>query len=365
MHVIVNRSALLEVLGAAAGVTAVRTPQEVLRCVRLTTTDGSLMISATDLEVALRGEVRQVEVAQGGDALVPADKLMSIARESADNTLVLEAEEQVCHIRGEDSHFEIYGQNPKEFPPVPDLEGAPDVELEVAVLQELIEKTIFAVAKESTRYAINGVLWEKSGKKLTLVATDGRRLARASGPVTAAGAEDARMIVPAKTVQVLQRILTHAEGKVGVRFSGNQVVVRAGAYVVSSALAEGQFPDYAEVIPKDNDKKVELNTEELLSAVRRSALLTNEQSKGIRLAFGREQLVLSGRAPEQGAATISMHIDYSCEPVEIGFNPVFLIEALRVAGAPTVTLEMRDANRPGVFRQGQTFLYVVMPVSLS
>lgn len=365
MHVIISRGALLEVLGAASSVAATRSPKEVLKCVRLTTKDNALVISATDLEVALRVELRQVEVKGQGDVLVPADKLMSIVRESVDDTLAIEADDQVCHIRGKDSHFEVYGQDPRDFPPVPELEGDADLEVEASALADLINKTLFSVAKENTRYAINGILWQKQGKKLVLVSTDGRRLARAVGTAEATGGGDTQMIVPAKTVQVLQRVLGNVEGKAGVKFLSNQVVVQADSYVVSSALVEGHFPQYEDVIPKDNDKKIELNTEEFLSAVRRAALLTNEQSKGVRLAFDGGKLTLSSRAPEQGEATISMQVDYSGPAVEIGFNPLFLTDALRVAASPSITLEMKESGRPGIFRVGQTFLYVVMPVNLA
>ncbi len=364
MHVIVSRSALLDVLNAAAGVAATRTTKEVLKCVRLTTKENVLVVSATDLEVALRVEVRQVEIKKKGDLLVPADKLMSIARESLDDTLIIEADEQACHIRGKDSHFEVYGQDVRDFPPVPGLEGQADLEVEAPVLADLISKTLFSVAKENTRYAINGVLWQKLGKKLILVSTDGRRLARSIGAAEGPGA-DAQMIVPAKTVQVVQRVLGHVQGKVGVKFSTNQIIVQADTYVVSSALVEGHFPQYDDVIPKDNDKRIELNTEEFQSAVKRASLLTNEHSKGVRLKFEQGMLTLSSRAPEQGEATISMPVEYAGPPIEIGFNPLFLIDALRVAASPTITLDMKEGNRPGIFKVGQVFLYVVMPVNLA
>lgn len=366
MEAIVNRNALVEVLNMAATIAASRTPRELLKCVRLTTVDGRLLVGATDLEVALRAEVRQVEVKSPGGLLVPADKLLQIAKESADETLTIQTEELVCHIRGSDSHFEVYGQDPKEFPPVPDLEGVPDVEMEPAVLARLIDRTLFAVAKENTRYALNGVLWEKKGRQMCLVATDGRRLAEASGGVAKCGDEDRRMIVPAKTMQVVQRVLPHVaeDVTVGVRFSTNQVIVKAGPFVVSSALVEGHFPQYQDVVPKDNDKKVELATEEFHSAVRRAALLASEQSKGVRLAFDQGVLVLSSRAPEQGEATVSLRVDYHQEPLQIGFNPAFLSDALRVVGTATVQLELKDSNRPGVMRAGGDFLYVIMPVSL-
>ena len=365
MHIIVNRNALLEVLTVASGIAASRTTKEALKCVRLTSSDDGLVVSATDLEVALRVIIRQMETKKKGDILVPADKLMQIARESLDETLVLEGKDQVCHIRGQDSHFEIYGQDPKEFPPVPELDGTPDVEIEVGILHRLVERTIFAVAKENTRYAINGVLWEKQGKKLAMVATDGRRLARTIGVTESASGDDAQMIVPGKTVHVLQRVLGVADGKAAIRFSQNQVILQVGSYVLSSALVEGHFPQYDEVIPKDSDRKVELDTEEFISAVRRAALLTNEQSKGVRLTFEKERLILSSRAPEQGEATIALPAVLSGDPIEIGFNPTFLLDALRVAGASSVQMELKEANRPGVLKVGQEFTYVIMPVSLS
>jgi DNA polymerase-3 subunit beta len=365
MHVIVNRNALAEVLAVASGIVTSRTTKEILRCVRLTAANDELLVSATDLEVALRVGVRQVELKEEGDLVVPADKLMSIARESQADTLTLESDEQNCHLRTEDSHFEVYGQDPKEFPPVADLEGEPTVELETDVLRKLIERTAFSVAKENTRYAINGVMWEKKGKKMALVATDGRRLARAEGAAEEAAGEDGTMIVPAKTVNVMQRVLGHSEGNVAVKFSENQVVVKSDGYVLSSALVEGQFPNYEEVIPRDNDKTIKLPTGEFTSAVRRAALLTNEQSKGIRLSFSKGKLVLSSRAAEQGEATVSMKVDYSGESFEIGFNPTFLIDALRVVGEPEIRLELKEANRPGVLKAGEGFMYVIMPVNLS
>lgn len=364
MHVIVNRNALLEVLGIASSIASSRTTKDILKCVRLSATGDNLVISATDLEVGMRVDVLQVEVKAKGEALVPADKLMQIARESLDETFAIETKEEVCHIRGQDSHFEIFGQDPKEFPPVPGLEGKPDVEIKAENLRLLVERTLFAVAKENTRYAINGVLWEKLGKKLALVSTDGRRLARAVGTAEQSVGDDGQMIVPAKTTQMLQRALGTSDDKVQIKFSSNQVVVQCGRYVLSSALVEGHFPHYDEVIPKDNDKKIEMDVEDLLSGVKRAALLTNEQSKGVRMAFTKEKLVLSSRAPEQGEATVSLPIQYNGPDITIGFNPAFLVDVLGRVGVPSISFELKDANRPGLIKAGNEFTYVIMPVSL-
>lgn len=365
MQVIANREALSEAIAVAQGVVASRTPKPILQCVKLSATNDGLLVTATDLEVGVRYLIKQVEVSAPGEAVVPADKFASIIRESADETLQIEADAERCHIRGQDSHFQMYGHDPRDFPPVADLEGAPDMEAEADILRKLIGQTLYAAAKENTRYAINGILWERKGKRLQLVATDGRRLAKAQGTLQKSTGEDSSVIAPAKSMQILLRLLGDPEAKVGVKFLPNQLVINCGQATLSSGLAEGNFPDYEQVVPRDNEKKVELDTQEFYSAVRRSALLTSEQSKGIRLSFSKDGLVLASRAPEQGEATISMKAQYAYEPMEIGFNPTFLADALKVMDAPTFTLELKEGNRPGVLRVGQEFLYVVMPVNLS
>jgi len=365
MKAIVNRAAFHEALGITATVAASRTPKPILQCVRLSAVNDALLLAGTDLEVGIRYNLSQVEISEGGEAVVPADKLAQIAHESTDETLSLEVTENVCHIRGRDSHFQIYGQDPAEFPPVAELEGEPDLQIEGVCLSSLIAKTVYAAARENTRYAINGVLWERRGKRLALVATDGRRLARAQGPLARAAKEVTDTIVPIKCMRLLTRVLDTDEAVVAVKLASNQIVLRCGPVTVSSVLVEGHFPKYEDVIPRDCDKKLELDRRELLSAVSRAALLTSEESKGVRMRFADNQLVLSSRVPDEGEATITMSVSYSGQPLEIGFNPGFLVEALRVLEADTVGLELKEPNRPGVLRAGEDFLYVVMPVSLS
>src|SRR5687768_13892636 len=178
MKVICNRGALLEALTVASNAVAVRTPKPVLQCLKLTAADDRLTVAATDLEVAIRYSDNQVQIEQAGETLVPADKLRDIVRESVDDTLSIEIAGEMASIKGQDSHFKIYTQNPKEFPPVPDFEGEPDFEVAGGQLKQLIAQTLFAAAKESSRYAFNGVLLAAKAKKLSFVSTDGRRLAQ-------------------------------------------------------------------------------------------------------------------------------------------------------------------------------------------
>lgn len=368
MRVSFNRSALADALSLVVSVVPSRTPKPVLKCVRITASGKDVNICATDLEVGLNHTISEVEVAREGEAVVEADRLSAIVRESAEDVLVFDVEGTTCHIRGADSRFTIYGQDPKQYPTVRTLaDGDADLLLSLQQLQLGIQQTLFATAKESSRYAINGVLWEIKGKKLMFVATDGRRLARCRVELEKPPAKDfaeRRMIVPAKTMALLEKIGSHDKESVAVKVVENQVLIKYANVVVSSNLVEGNFPKYEDIIPGDHDKKLSLSTLGALSAVRRAALLTSEESKGVKLAVGKNALVFSGSSPEAGAAEVSMPIEYKGEPIEIGFNPQFLTDVLRVIKTPEFELELGQADRPGVLRSGAEFLYVLMPINL-
>ena len=360
-----DRSALLEALAATVSVTPARTTKPILECVRFTAEPDAVVLTAYDQEVGLRYRVAQVEVSAPGETLVRANRLFAIVRESVDERLTFEAEEDLLHIRGSDSHFQIVGQNVREFPPVPDLEGEPSFAVRVEALRKAVEQTRFAAARENTRYAINGVLWEQKGKRLQLVATDGRRLALSAASLErTSGSDGVRAIVPTKALDVFGRLHLDAEEVVEVRLSTNQVVMRSEQVTISSVLVEGHFPKYEDVIPREHDKTVTLRTADFLSAVRRVALLANAESKGIRLSLSDKTMVLSSRTPEQGEATVRVPVEYSGTDLDIGFNPEFIADALRVS-EETVTLELKESSRPGVITSGPNFRYVLMPVNLS
>lgn len=234
----------------------------------------------------------------------------------------------------------------------------------------MIAQTVYAAARETSRYAINGVLWEKRGKRLFLVATDGRRLARAGGGITATSSGDFEAIVPAKAMNVFERIFGAAredeDWSIDVSVHPNQVLLRSGARMLSSVLVEGSFPKYEDVIPRDNDKWALINRAELHSAVRRAALLTSDDARAVKLSFAADQLVITAHSVEQGEARVELPVEFSGEPVEIAFNPGFVNDALKALPYETVRLELHDGFRPGVLfgEDKNEFLYVVMPVSL-
>jgi len=371
MKLVCSRDALAEALAVAGSVVVSRTPAPVLLCLKLEAKDGLLSVSATDTEIGLVLGVAEVDIREEGAALIPADKLNQIVRASGDDALTIEVDKNIANIKGKDSKFKVFGFDPAEFPGVPTFEeGEVEFESTAGILRRLIGRTVFATAVENSRYAINGVLLERKGRHLRLVATDGRRLAVARGECSSPAEADASSIIPTKALNVLSRLMSDPDEPVRVRRDRNQILFQVGdgpgAPVLSSNLVEGSFPPFEDVIPKDQDKRVEFDAGELTSAVRRAALLTNEESKGVRLAFADGSLTLSSRAPEMGEAEIKVDAaSYQGDPIEIGFNPAYLTEALKHADAPSVLIELKAPNKPGVIKVDGDFTYVVMPVNLS
>jgi DNA polymerase-3 subunit beta len=367
MKVTCDRAAVAEGLQLASAVVAVRTPKPVLQCVKLQAREGAgLTLSATDQEVSLRYVVESVEVIEPGETLLLAERINAIVHELTDEQVTIEVVEDICQITAANSQFKVFGQSVAEFPEIPtlDAKGEGTVELSAGVLRRMIRQTVFATAKEASRYAINGVLWEIKGKKLTLVGTDGRRLAIATGELAAKAAGDLRAICPNKMMHLLERNLPADDETILVRISEKDFMVRTERAELHSILVEGNFPKYDDVMPRGVDRKVELSVEGFASVVRRAALLTDEDSKGVRLSLQVGQMVLTSRAPEMGEAEVRLAIELEGEPVDIGFNPQFLLDAMRVIDGETFVLELKDSDKPGILKTAD-FRYVVMPVTIS
>lgn len=369
MEVTIDRASFADAIAHVAGVIVSRSPKPVLTCVKLAAdADGTMALSATDLECSIRINTGRIEVKTAGAALIPADKLIQIVRSSADTTLSLKVEKDVATIRGQDARYQVFGFPVADFPPVPEFTSEPHFTLSAGDLRKLVNLTLFAVAKDNSRYAVNGVLFDRKDSHITAVATDGRRLALAKGSCKPLEASEGppSVIVPAKALAMALRVLTNPEQVVRVRFNDNQILFGTDAAVLSSNLVDGNFPPYKDVIPRDSDKKATLNTAAFASAIRRASLLTNEESKGVRFAFASGGLSISSRAPEMGEAEVSAPVvSYEGSPVEIGFQPGFLLEALKVVEAEQITVDLKAANKPGILRAGGEFLYVVMPVALA
>ena len=351
MKVICDQSALAEALGIVGSVVASRTPTPVLTCIKLTAEDGRMTLSATDGDVGLRMTMEQVEVDQAGEALIPADKLNQIVRECQAPTVSLESDKQALFIRSGESKFKVYGFDPGEAPPIKSFEDAEvDCEIRAGDLLTLIARSLFAAADEHSRYAINGVLLDRKGTDIRMIATDGRRLAMARGTVDS-GSGETNCIIPSKALGIMRRLLRSDDATVRLAVDEHRIHVHvddgSGQSTLSSSLVEGRFPPFEDVIPKDQDKKVVFDRDSLRAAVRQAALLTSH-------------------APEMGEAEVHLDLpDYTGDDLEIGFNPTYLSDALKVIDQEQIMFELKASNKPGVLRTGKEFTYVLMPVNLT
>ncbi len=365
MKVIAQTAALQEALALAGSIVATRTPKPVLQCVKLIAKDDVLTMLATDLEAGARYQIAAVQIEEEGEALIPADRLSGIVRESADEeSLTIETDKEAAVIRGAGSRFKVLGYDPGEYPAVAEFGDKPDFQVPAPVLAEMIGKTLFATAKAHSHYAISGVLWEATGKKLQLVATDGHRLALAKGSLAKAAAKERTAIVPGKLMGLIQRVAGDGDEVLEVKIDETQILLRTSRATLMSTLVQGNFPKYSDVIPKDCPSKATINTGQFEHRVRQAALLTNEESRGVRLAFEAKQITLTSRAPEAGEAEVACPIKFDGSALEIAFNPSFLLEALRVVGTDEISLELSAGNKPAVLKAGSDFLYVLMPVDL-
>lgn len=371
MKTTIPRQALFDALTAISALVGARTPKPILGCVRLVVEGEEMRLSATDGEAGLHLGIPTLTTQKKGQCVVPADRLLGIIREMPDVEVVLEADDRQCTIRGVGSVFHIFVMPVSDFPPIAGFEGEPDLIISGHELRRMITLTVYAAAKETSRFAINGVLWEKQGKKLFLVATDGRRLARAGGPVTRSSSADFEAIVPAKVLSVFEKVFVPTRGEddwqIEIKIAPNQMVLRSGSRVLSTILVEGHFPKYQDVIPTGGDKRARVNRDELFRAVKRAALLTTEESRAVKLSFEASRLTITSQAPEQGDAQVELAMEYSGAPIQIGFNPAFVNDALGRVPFEDVFIELQESFRPGTLsgEDKSEFLYVVMPVSLS
>lgn len=362
-----NRQKLLNAFQTAAAIIPARSPKPILQNVKLEVRKDETELLATDLEVGIRCKVFGVESAGPGEAVLPANKIISILRELTDEQITLESDAGTIVFRGERSEFKLPAASPDEFPDVPRFEAEKYHVVPAALLREMIRRTVFATDVESTRYALGGVLFELDEKGIKLIATDGRRLAfmQADAQVHEGhSTQGSTPVVPTKAMSLIERSLQGESTEVSLALVDNSILVRSEGSVISSVLLEGRFPRYQDVFPKATDTKIELVASPFLSVVRQAAIVTSDESRGVDFQFGKGLLTLKTSAADVGQSQIELPIAYDGENVEITFDPRYLIEFLRVLDPETtVTAELIDHESAAVFRTGDGYSYVVMPLT--
>lgn len=365
MKFIISRDALLKPLNLVAGVVERRQTLPVLSNVLLTLEGNQLALTGTDLEVELIGRVEVSSSIAEGEITVPARKLVDICKSLPDGVdIEFSVEAGKATVKAGRSRFTLVTLPASEFPSVEEGAGELALELPQPVLKRLIERTGFAMAQQDVRYYLNGMLLELKNGRLRMVATDGHRLALCTAPETVSAA-DASVIIPRKGVLELVRLL---EGDESLRLviGSNHVRAANKQFTFTSKLVDGKFPEYERVLPKSPDKSVVGERLVLKQAFARTAILSNEKYRGVRLRLSNDTLEMTANNPEQEQAEEVVSVEYQGDDLEVGFNVSYLLDVLSVLNGNKVRISLADSASSALIEEAEAgdSLYVVMPMRL-
>jgi DNA polymerase-3 subunit beta len=365
MKLTASREDILTPLQSVIGVVERRQTMPVLANVLLSARDDKLSITGTDLEVELVA-TSSVTVQAAGDITVPGRKLLDIFKALPEKTSVtLTTEGDRVSLKGGKSRFTLSTLPAAEFPLVDEINAQQTLTVGQGEFRRLIDKTHFSMAQQDVRYYLNGMLLETEGKSLRAVATDGHRLALCETELETRAKTAQQVIVPRKGVLELQRILG-ADGNLELAVGTNHVRAQIGSIRFTSKLIDGRFPEYGRVIPASPSKTVEADRDVLRAALQRTAILSNEKYRGIRLVLKSGMLTLQAHNPEQEEAEDQIEVDFEGDELEVGFNVNYLLDALAAIDSEKVEIGLTDANSSCLIRQPGTTAarYVVMPMRL-
>ncbi len=360
----VTKDKLLEGLQTVQNVVSTRTTLPILSNVLIRAGDGGLSLTTNDLDVGMSCSVEATVETAGGTTL-PARRLAGIVKELPATEVNVEVDgKNVASIRCGPSFFKMLCLPEDEFPALPKLETAKAFTLKQKDLKDALRKTSYAISTDETRYVLNGILFSFKENKLTLVATDGRRLALVDLESEFPRSNEVDIVVPSKCITELQRLLGD-DGDVKLAVGENQISFEAGGRLLVSKLIEGNYPNYRQVIPQESRERITIERELLLNAVHRVSLLSSEKSNSVKLNFTKNNLEITANTPDIGEARESLPINYKSKDFSVAFNPGFLQDPLRNLADEEVHLEVSDEMSPGVIKIGSPFLYVLMPMRIS
>ncbi len=365
MKLSAERDVLVKPLQAVIGVVERRQTMPILSNVLLVARGGELSITATDLEVELVAHA-EVDVETGGEITVSGRKLLDICKALPDGASVgvsLTGEKLI--VRSGRSKFSLTTLPAAEFPTVEDIKAEQTITVPQNIVARLIEKTHFSMAQQDVRYYLNGMLLETGGKFLRAVATDGHRLALSQAELDGGDLSEQQVIVPRKGVLELSRLMG-GEGDLDIQLGANHVRIQLDGIRFTSKLIDGRFPEYERVIPQESSNQLTADKGVIRSALQRTAILSNEKYRGIRLIIRDSGVVLQAHNPEQEEAEEEVEVEYSGDDIEIGFNVNYLLDAIGAVDGETVTLSVVDSNSSCLVREPENDdnKFVVMPMRL-
>lgn len=370
----INRDHFSNGLAQVLNVVGSKATMPILSNVLIEAEKDYISLTTTNLDLGIRCKIK-AEVKEGGSVTLPVKRLATIVRElpNVDVTFDATPNHQVKLTSG-GSTFRIVGIGKEEFPPLPEFGDDKSFTLEQAELTSMLKSVSYAQSSDETRYILNGVYFNFRDGKLSLVATDGRRLALISKELEVPAENAGSIILPAKTVSELTRMLDKGE-KLKIAFNDRRASFQINTDKDSSGLVdsiylyskvvEGNYPNYQQVIPKETHQRIKLERELFLQCVHRAALVTSEKSNSVKIKLTSNLLEITAQSPDFGEAHESMAIAYSGPDLQVAFNPAFVLDPLKALTKDEVFFELKDEVSPGVFKTLESFICVIMPVRLS
>jgi len=352
-----------------------RATMPILNNVHIEAKSDCITLTTTNLDIGIQCHIK-ADVGEVGKTTLPVRKLATIVRELPKTDVAIEiGENNLAQITSGGSNFKLMGINAEEFPPLPTFENRNVYKLSQPEVVNMLKSVSYAQSSDENRYILNSVYFNFSGEKLTLVATDGRRLALTAVEMASTDENIGNLILPAKTVSELERLMGKGD-KVKIAFDDRQVAFEIdledsenvglvdSLYLVSKVV-EGNYPNYEQVIPKGTEHRVKIERELMLECVNRAALVTSDKSNSVKLKMGNNLLEISASSSEYGESHESMAIAYDGPEVQVSFNPHFLMEPLKALTKDEVFFEFKDHLSPGMFKTFDNFLCVIMPLRLN
>ncbi|HBW83203.1 MAG: DNA polymerase III subunit beta [Gammaproteobacteria bacterium] len=367
MHFLISRDALLKPLSLVSGVVERRQTLPVLANVLLVLREKELSLIGTDLEVELVGKTEVDQAIQSGEVTVPARKFLDICKSLVDGAIVdVALAEKKLVIRSGRSRFSLATLAASEFPNVEEEPDTFSLTIDQAKVRQLLDNTSFAMAQQDVRYYLNGMLFEVGKDYLRLVSTDGHRLAMETLALQTALLETQQQILPRKGVVELSRLLSEEGGEITLTFGQNHIKAKVPEFTFTSKLVDGKFPDYNRVLPKGGDKTVIGDCQQLRQAFARASILSNEKYRGVRVALAEGEMKILANNPDQEEAEEVVAVEYSGEPIEMGFNVSYLIDVLSTLRSKSVRITLSDSSSSALLEAEGVgdALYVIMPMRL-
>ena len=367
MELVVRKNDLLRELQLFQGIVERKNTIPILANVLFEAKGDQLRMLATDLEVALRSNCSAV-VTKGGSLTLPAKKLYEIIKALPETDVRIEEDKNGVKVAADRFDSRMQTLPREDFPTLPESSGKPQITLPRDAVKEMVAKTQFAITGEDTRYFLNGAKFVIKPDSLTLVATDGHRLALVEVKHAVGVTEETGVILPKKTLLELGRLLAESEGDILFESGENHLFFEVGGRMLISRMIDGQFPAYERVVPKGNDKLLEFERERLTNAVKRVALLSNERSRAVKFEISKGKVEVTSSSSEFGEAREELAVDYAGSPMAISFNAQYVLDFLNVVETEIVSLSLKDEVSQAVMQpvaaNGYDYTYVIMPMRI-